>query len=195
MRVGYAGQNGHPYVAIGRVLVDRGEIPLDKISMQTIRAWLETNPDEAPEVMGVNTSYIFFTQLDIQDPALGPLGAAGTSLTPGRSLAIDRKYHALGVPVWLETELPPEGFGEGFSEGASEGESKNDGGTNSGERFERLMIAQDTGGAIQGAVRGDIFFGPGSEAADVAGRMKQQGQMSLLLPNALAARLTQATEK
>jgi peptidoglycan lytic transglycosylase A len=183
MRVGYDGQNGHPYVAIGRVLVDRDEIPLDKISMQTIRAWLEANPEGAAEVMGVNTSYIFFTQLDVSDPALGPLGAAGTSLTPGRSLAVDRKFHALGVPIWLETELPPERA------------KTSEGPPNSGERFERLMIAQDTGGAIQGAVRGDVFFGPGPKAADLAGRMKQQGRMSLLLPNALAAHLTQYAEK
>jgi membrane-bound lytic murein transglycosylase A len=173
MRVGYAGQNGHPYVAIGKVLIERGEMTREAVSMQAIRTWLTSHEAEAKEVMNINTSYVFFHELDITDPNLGPHGAGGTSLTPWRSLAVDRSFHALGVPVWLDTVLPP---------GSADGEAE-------GTPLQRLMVAQDTGGAITGPVRGDVFFGWGEEAADLAGHMKSQGTMTLLLPNALAARL------
>lgn len=172
VRVGYAGQNGHPYLAIGKVLVERGAMPLEEVSMQSIRAWLTANPEEGRDVMRQNASYIFFQELDVPDPDLGPLGAAGTNLTPGRSLAVDRKYHALGVPVWLETTLPNEETQE-----------------KKANPYNRLMVAQDTGGAIRGAVRGDVFFGAGPRATDLAGRMKQEGKMTLLLPRDLAARI------
>lgn len=181
LRVGYAGQNGHPYVAIGRALIERGEMTLEEVSMQAIRSWLTSHPDEAADIMRVNTSYVFFHRLEVSDPNLGPLGAGGTNLTPWRSLAVDRTFHALGVPVWLETTLPPDRVAGGPVA------SGDDAGT--GAPLQRLMVAQDTGGAITGAVRGDVFFGWGEEATDLAGRMKQQGRMALLLPNHLAARL------
>lgn len=177
LRVGYAGQNGHPYVAIGKVLLERGVMTRDEISMQSIRAWLTLNPDEAADVMKVNTSYVFFHRLNVTDPNLGPLGAGGTNLTPWRSLAVDRTFHALGVPVWLDTTLPPDAVDVADKENLVS--------------FQRLMVAQDTGGAIRGPVRGDVFFGWGEEATDLAGRMKQQGRMTLLLPNPLAARLVE----
>lgn len=177
LRVGYAGQNGHPYVAIGKVLLERGAMTRDEISMQAIRAWLTLNRDEAADVMKVNTSYVFFHRLDVTDPNLGPLGAGGTNLTPWRSLAVDRAFHALGVPIWLDTTLPPDAADVAD--------------TGALVPLQRLMVAQDTGGAIRGPVRGDVFFGWGEEATDLAGRMKQRGAMTLLLPNPLAARLAE----
>ncbi|HUO86727.1 MAG TPA: MltA domain-containing protein, partial [Thermoanaerobaculia bacterium] len=167
MRVGYAAQNGHPYVAIGRVLVERGAMSLEEVSMQSLRAWLEENAEEAAEVMAANPSYVFFRRLD----GGGPLGAQGVVLTPGRSLAVDRSFHPLGVPVWLAAAAPSPVPGE------------------PDRPLRRLLIAQDTGGAIRGPVRGDVYWGPGDEAAEVAGRMKHRGRMWLLLPRPLAARI------
>ena len=165
LRVGYAGQNGHPYVAIGRVLVERGAMELDEVSMQSLRAWLDAHPEEAAEVMAANPSYVFFRRLAGE----GPLGAQGVALTPGRSLAVDRSFHPLGVPVWLDATAPSPVAGEGDL------------------TLQRLLVAQDTGGAIRGPVRGDVFWGPGDEAAEIAGRMKHRGRMWLLLPRELAA--------
>jgi len=160
IRVGYAAQNGHPYLAIGRPLIDRGAIPADRVSMQSIRAWLAANPAEADRVMWLNASYVFFREITGE----GPIGAQGVALTPGRSLAVDPRFIPLGAPVWLDTTEP----------------SGQEGGP---ERiFRRLMVAQDTGGAIKGPVRGDVFFGHGAEPAAVAGRMKQRGRLWLLLP-------------
>ncbi len=169
VRLGYDGQNGWPSVLAGRVLRDMGALPRNNISMRTIRDWLESHPDEADQVMDQNTSYIFFKVLDPADAALGPNGAEGVPLTPGRSLAVDRKFHALGVPVFLDTTLPMDEAGT------------------PGQLFERLMITQDTGGAINGPVRGDVFFGAGDEAAKFAGRMKQMGRMYVFLPRSWAA--------
>lgn len=174
MRVGYAGQNGHPYLAIGKVLIETGEIAREEISMQTIRAWLMTHPEEGRTLMRQNASYIFFQDLGIMDPALGPLGAGGINLMPERSLAVDRTYHALGVPVWLETSLPP------VAEEENEAESM---------PYNRLLVAQDTGGAILGPVRGDIFFGSGPRATTLAGHMKEPGTLTVLLPHEVANRL------
>lgn len=156
MRVGYAGQNGHRYVAIGRPLIDRGAITREEVSLQTIRAWLHANPGEAAAVMNLNPSFIFFHEL--QDD--GPVGAQGVVLTAGRSLAVDAKFMPYGAPVWLDVEDPvaPE------------------------QRIRRLMVAQDTGGAIRGPVRGDFFWGHGADAEDRAGRMKSNGEYHLLLP-------------
>jgi membrane-bound lytic murein transglycosylase A len=160
LRLGYAGQNGHPYRAIGRDLVERGHMEVDEVSMQSIRTWLAEHPEAAAELMNENPSYVFFRRLDTE----APLGAQGVELTPGRSLAVDTRFHALGVPVFLDTTRPA----------AEEG----------GEvtPLRRLMVAQDTGGAIRGPVRGDVFWGPGDEAAAVAGRMREQGHLWLLLP-------------
>jgi membrane-bound lytic murein transglycosylase A len=160
MRVGYAAQNGHPYFAIGRDLIDRGALTRSEVSMQSIRKWLVEHPEEAREVMRKNASYVFFQELKGE----GPLGAEGVALTPGRSLAVDRKHLPLGVPVWLSAGMP----------GAKEGDRD--------QKIRRLLVAQDTGGAIQGPVRGDVFWGHGPEAAELAGRMKHRGRLWVLLP-------------
>ncbi|MGB0631477.1 MAG: murein transglycosylase A [Alphaproteobacteria bacterium] len=156
MRVGYAGTNGHPYTAIGRELIARGAVPPEQMSMQTIRAWLTANPADGARLMQTNKSYVFFRELTGD----GPLGAQGVALTPERSLAVDRRLLPLGLPVWLETAEPD------------------------GSPFKRLMIAQDTGGAIRGAVRADVFWGPGAKAADRAGKMKSPGRYWFLIPRA-----------
>jgi membrane-bound lytic murein transglycosylase A len=160
LRVGYAAQNGHPYFAIGRDLIERGALRKEEVSMQSIRAWLEAHPDDAAKVMERNASYIFFQELKGD----GPLGAEGVPLTPGRSLAVDRELLPLGLPVWLSAGMP----------GAREGEPD--------RKLRRLLVAQDTGGAIRGPVRGDVFWGHGDEAAEIAGRMKHRGRLWVLLP-------------
>lgn len=156
MRIGYAGQNGHVYFAIGRELVHRGELEKDEVSLQSIRAWLESNPREADAVMNTNKSYVFFHELK----GAGPLGAEGVALTAGRSLAVDRTLLSYGVPIWLDAEPPKAGE----------------------PSIQRLMIAQDTGGAIQSPVRGDVFWGYGPEAEALAGAMKSEGRYWVLLP-------------
>lgn len=162
MRVGYAGQNGHPYFAIGRALIDNGEVPKEQMSMQAIRTWLTAHPDRAAALMNQNASYIFFRELD----GAGPVGAQGVALTPERSLAVDRTLFAYGLPVWLDTTdgdtVPPSGLA-----------------------LQRLLVAQDTGGAIRGAVRGDVFWGYGADAAARAGRMRDPGRMWVLVPQTL----------
>ncbi|MBM3583668.1 MAG: murein transglycosylase [Alphaproteobacteria bacterium] len=163
LRLGYAAQNGRSYYAIGRALVERGELTKDAVSLQTIRAWLEAHPDEADAVMNLNGSYVFFRVLD----GPGPVGAFGVALTPGRSLAVDRRFVALGVPLWLDVTVP------GPAEGVPD------------ESLRRLVVAQDTGGAIKGVVRGDLFWGGGAEAEWRAGTMKHDGTYAVLLPKAL----------
>ena len=164
-RVGFADQNGRPYRAIGKDLIEAGAIPREQMSMQAIRDWLEAHPAEAPATMARNPSYVFFAELPDLAAAAGPLGAQGVPLTPGRSLAVDRKFLPLGAPMWLDTTVPePEG-----------------------ERpLHRVVVAQDTGGAIRGPVRGDVFWGAGPWAEHVAGHMKSPGQLYLLLPRSLA---------
>ena len=161
LRVGYAAQNGHVYVPIGRELIARGAMAREDVSMQSIRAWLLANPAEAVRVMNQNPSYVFFRPLDGE----GPLGSQGVVLTPGRSLAVDRTHLALGVPIWLDAEDP----------------------LDPNARVRRLMVAQDTGGAIRGPVRGDVFWGHGAEAAERAGRMRSSGRYWLLLPREVGA--------
>ncbi len=170
VRVGYAGQNGHPYHAIGRDLIDRGDLTAETVSMQSIRAWLDAHPEEAREVMARNASYVFFRTLD----GPGPVGSQGVPLTPGRSLAVDAGFLPLGAPVWLATRAPVPAL-PAATPGAAQAPP-------SDRPVHRLVVAQDTGGAIRGPVRGDLFWGPGDEAADVAGRMKHPGRMWLLLP-------------
>ena len=162
VRVSYAGQNGRPYVPIGRVLAQRGQIPLDQVSMQSIRAWLDAHPAEAAEVMNQNPSFVFFREVIGVRPDEGPPGALGASLTPGRSVAVDRAFIPLGAPLWLDTTDPV-----------------------SGSRLQRLVLAQDLGGAIKGPVRADFFWGWGKEAEEKAGRMREQGQDFVLLPRGL----------
>jgi len=170
VRVGYAAANGHAYTAIGRTLMQRGALTAENVSMQSIRAWLSANPAEAAKVMQSNPSYVFFREI-AAGPDDGPIGAAGVPLTAGRSLAVDRTFLPLGLPLWLDATRP------GDAEAAPD------------VTLRRLMVAQDTGGAIKGAVRGDVFWGHGAVAASVAGRMKHQGRVWLLLPTAVASRL------
>lgn len=164
VRIGYAGQNGHDYTAIGRVLIERRELTREEVSLQTIRHWLRTHPEEADEVMRANRSYVFFRVL----PG-APVGAAGIELTPGRSLAVDTKFLPFGLPLWLEATLPAR------PELGRQGETP----------LRRLVVPQDRGGAIKGPVRGDLFWGAGAEAEAIAGRMKQTGRLWLLWPKAL----------
>jgi len=167
LRVGYAAQNGRDYVPIGRKLIERGALARENVSMQSIRKWLADNPDQADGVMNENPSFVFFRELKGD----GPVGAQGVALTAGRSIAVDRRHVPYGLPLWLETQAPDADA------------AKPDG------AFHRLMVAQDTGGAIRGAVRGDVFWGYGEEAAGRAGRMKHPGRWFLLLPKAAATRL------
>ena len=157
LRLGYADQNGHPYKSIGKLLVERGELTLDQASMQSIKEWGNKNPDKLPALLASNPSYVFFRELP--DGLSGPLGALGVPVTAGRSLAVDPTFIPLGAPVYLTTTLP-----------------------NSTTPLNRLMMAQDTGGAIRGGVRGDFFWGFGTEAGEMAGKMKQPGRMWVLLP-------------
>lgn len=156
MRIGYAGQNGHPYTAIGRELILRGALTKENVSMQAIREWLAAHPEQAEEVMSVNKSYVFFTEIQGE----GPQGGEGVALTPLRSLAIDRSIFPYGLPFWLEAEHPLKNH----------------------PPIRTLMIGQDTGGAIRGAVRGDVFWGHGDEAEKMAGPMKSPGRYWVLLP-------------
>ncbi len=171
LRVGYAAQNGHPYTAIGRVMVERNIMKLEDVSMKSIRAWLDRAPArEARALREENASYVFFNELDLgDDDTLGPLGAQGVSLTPERSLAVDRRFYAMGAPVWVDID-------------PNEGEPEEN-------RFRRLMIAQDTGGAIRGAIRGDVFWGAGDRAGEIAGAMRREGRMIMLVPRSVAGRL------
>lgn len=161
VRVGFAATNDLPFFAIGRALISENKVPRDRASMQEIREWLRRNPDEAAAMMRRNGRYVFFRRIEGE----GPIGSQGVALTAGRSLAIDPSYLALGVPLWLETTWPA-----------------------SNKPLRRLMVAQDTGGAIKGPVRGDFFWGPGEAALEQAGRMKQSGRYYLLLPKAVAER-------
>ncbi len=157
VRIGYADQNGYPYKSIGKTLVERGELTLDKASMQGIKDWARRNPGKLTELLNVNASYVFFRELPSQ--LSGPLGALGVPLTAGRSLAVDPRVIPLGAPVFLSTTWP-----------------------NNSKPLQRLMVAQDTGGAIKGTVRADFFWGFGNDAGKQAGSMKQQGRMWVLLP-------------
>ena len=163
LRVGYAGQNGHPYYAIGRELVAREQLALEDVSMQSIRAWLADHPEEATEVMQRNASFVFFRELEGE----GPVGSQGVALTPERSLALDRTFYPLGLPVWLDTAPSTE---------EAEGPDL---------AVQRLVVAQDSGGAIRGPVRGDLFWGHGESAASIAGHMRHSGRMWILLPRHL----------
>jgi membrane-bound lytic murein transglycosylase A len=157
VRVSYAEQNGHPYRSIGRLLVERGELTLDQASMQGIKAWGRRNPHRLAALLQENPSYVFFRELPAS--ADGPPGALGVPLTAGRSVAVDPRAVPLGAPVFLQTTWP-----------------------NSTEPLQRLMVAQDTGGAIKGAVRADFYWGSGEEAGVLAGRMRQTGRLWVLLP-------------
>jgi len=153
VRLGYDGQNGQPYVAIGKKLVERGAMTADQVSLQSIRAWIKAHPDQASALMDENPSYVFFREL----AGDGPIGSEGVVLTAGRSLAVDRNFVPLGTPVYLAID-------------------------DNTSPLHRLMVAQDTGGAINGPVRGDVFWGFGSDAETHAGNMRARGRYYLLLP-------------
>ncbi|HCV12337.1 MAG TPA: murein transglycosylase [Candidatus Accumulibacter sp.] len=160
LRLAYADQNGHPYQSIGRVLVDRGEMSLEQASMSSIKQWARANPGRVSELLNANPSYVFFREETLRGKdGDGPKGALGVPLTPERSIAVDPRHVTLGAPVFLATTLP-----------------------DSAQPWRRLVMAQDTGGAIRGVVRADLFWGFGAAAGNQAGRMKQQGQMWVLLP-------------
>ncbi len=167
VRMGYAAQNGHAYTAIGRTLVERGLMQLEDVTMQSIREWLtNVDPARAKELREQNASYVFFRALEEPTDGLGPPGAQGVALTPGRSIAIDMRFHTLGAPVWVDID-PVAGAGEG--------------------RIQKLMVAQDTGGAIKGPLRGDVFWGAGDAAADIAGKMNVTGGIYILVPISVVA--------
>lgn len=157
MRIGYAGQNGHPYYAIGRELIKIGALTKENVSMQSIRKWLQDNPDQADKVMNTNQSYVFFREITGD----GPLGAEGVALTAERSLAVDRTLISYGLPLWVEIEHPDK----------------------EQPPMRKMMVAQDTGGAITGPVRGDVFWGYGDYAEDMAGKMNSHGHYWVMLPN------------
>ena len=165
LRVNYDSHNGWPYTPVGRVLIERKLVPKDEMSMQRIRQWMDANPDAAKDVRRQNKSYVFFriTDLSTEDEAIG---AQGVPLVPGRSIAVDRSLHAYGTPFFIAADLPI----------ANE---------KAGTKFRRLMFAQDTGSAIVGPARADIYFGAGDEAARIAGRIRHPGQFVMLLPREL----------
>lgn len=168
-RVGYAAQNGHPYHAIGKTLVDDGEMQLDDVTMQSIRTWLnEASEDDAARVRHTNPSYVFFADRGSAVGGEGPIGTAGVPLTPEVSVAVDPAVIPLGAPVWIVGDSAP-------------------------LKLHGLHIAQDTGGAIRGAGRLDLFLGRGAEAGEIAGRLKLEARVAILLPNPAARRLLEAS--
>jgi membrane-bound lytic murein transglycosylase A len=165
LRVNYDSHNGWPYTPVGRALIDQKLMNKDQVSMQSIRDWMEANPDQAKEVRRQNKSYVFFriTDLATEDEAVG---GEGVALMPGRSIAIDRSLHAYGTPFFIDADLPIAN-------------------QKVPTKFERLVIAQDTGSAIVGPARADIYFGAGDEAARIAGRIKNPGEFVMLIPRQL----------
>ncbi len=159
IRLAYADQNGQPYRSIGRYLVDSGELTLQETSAPAIRHWLQENSARMHEVLNSNPSVVFFREERIDDPSIGPKGSLGVALTAGRSVAVDATFVPLGAPLFLATTMPM-----------------------TGAPLQRLVMAQDTGGAIRGPVRADLFWGFGASAGESAGLMKEQGQMWLLWP-------------
>jgi membrane-bound lytic murein transglycosylase A len=165
IRINYDAHNGYPYTPVGRILIDRGIIPKDQMSMQKIREWMEQNPDGADELRRQNRSYIFFREVQLSDKDEA-VGAQGVPLTPGRSIAVDKSLHVYGTPFFIEGQLPIE------SEVSK-------------TPFHRLMIAQDTGSAIVGPARADLYFGAGVDAGKIAGRLKNNMRFVILVPKSL----------
>ena len=170
LRLSYAAKSGHEYTGIGGLLVHRGILLEEAMSMLAIRGWMVRHPQAARELMWENKSFVFFREADLEDPELGAVGAQHVQLTPQRSLAVDRSLWMFGTPVWLDTQAPS---GEG----------------NAMQPFRQLLIAQDTGSAIRGLARGDVYWGFGDAAARIAGPMKSPGQMTVLLPIEVAEEL------
>lgn len=159
--VSYAAKTGHQFSAIGKILVDQGELSLETVTMTSIKSWLWDNPDRAIKLMEKNQSYIFFKDLVLDNPDLGPVGAAGVQLTQTRSLAIDHQLHTFGTPIFVKSKLEIDGKTNAWS---------------------NLMIAQDTGSAIVGPQRGDLFIGSGNEAGEFAGQVKAEAEFTFLMP-------------
>lgn len=168
MRITYAAKSGHPFTGIGGILAEMGEILPQNVTMQSIRAWLAQNPDRVDKVLWRNRSYIFFRETELGDPDLGPVAAAKVQLEPGRSIAVDRLLHTFGTPFFIDApdlrELD-------------------------GQPFRRLMIAQDTGSAIKGAARADLFIGTGAAAGEIAGVIRHRADFYALLPRPLGEAL------
>jgi membrane-bound lytic murein transglycosylase A len=166
LRLNYIASNGQPYTPVGRFLIDRGIVSKEEMSLDKIRDWMEANPEEGKELRRKNRSFVFF-----QETPLAPheecIGAQGVPLTPLRSLAVDKKIHVYGTPIWIDADLPIV---------SEKPETK----------FQRLLIAQDTGSAIVGPARADIYFGAGEEVGHIAGRIKQFGNFVMLVPRAVA---------
>jgi membrane-bound lytic murein transglycosylase A len=168
IRVTYAAKTGHPFSGIGKLLIDRGEIDPKTVSMQSIRQWLADHPNQVDEVLWHNRSFIFFREAEVGDTKLGPIAAAKVALEPGRSLAVDRTFHTFGVPFFIssDTLLHIDG----------------------GKPFRKLMLALDTGSAITGPARGDIFTGSGGEAGRLAGSVRNSADFFVFIPTAAAVR-------
>ncbi|HEY7231868.1 MAG TPA: MltA domain-containing protein [Pseudolabrys sp.] len=168
LRLNYVASNGMPYTPVGKFLIDRGIVSKEEMSMDKIRDYMEMNPEEGKELRRKNRSFVFF-----QERPLGShdecIGAQGVPLTPGRSLAVDKKIHIYGTPIWINAELPIE---------SEKPET----------RFRHLLVAQDTGSAIVGPARADIYFGHGEEISHVAGRIKQYGDFVMLVPQSVAVK-------
>jgi membrane-bound lytic murein transglycosylase A len=165
IRINYDAHNGYPYTAVGRILIERGIIPREEMSMHKIREWMEQNPDGAKELRRQNKSYVFFREVNLSDKDEA-VGAQGVPLTPGRSIAVDKSLHVYGTPFFIEGELPIES-------------------EQSKTPFHRLMIAQDTGSAITGPARADLYFGAGADAGKVSGRLKHSMRFVMLVPKSL----------
>jgi membrane-bound lytic murein transglycosylase A len=165
-RVTYAAKSGHRFAGPGRILADLGEIPLADVTMQSIRRWFCENPGRVDEIVWQNRSFIFFRDAPVDDPALGPVAAAKVPLTPGRSVAVDRLLHTFGTPFFIDAPSLT-----AFD----------------GEPFRRLMIAQDTGSAITGPARGDLFTGSGFAAGEIAGVIRHPADFHALVPRPLVS--------
>ncbi|HEX3673467.1 MAG TPA: murein transglycosylase A [Rhizomicrobium sp.] len=170
-RVAYAGQNGRPYTPVGRTLIEQGALTRGEVSLQAIRGWLKTHTEKLREVLETDQSFVFFQEKPVGDATLGSEGSEGVALTPGASLAVDAHLHPLGAPFYVATTTAETDAGKSVP------------------LLQRLFVAQDTGGAIRGAVRGDVFWGFGPAAEDMAGRMTSRGRFFVLLPKPVAARL------
>ena len=166
IRVTYAAKSGQRFTGPGGILTKIGEIPLEKVTMQSIRAWFKAHPHRVDEILWQNRSYIFFREAAVDDPELGPIAAAKVPLTPGRSMAVDRLLHTFGTPFYVDASSLT-AFG--------------------GEKFRRLMIAQDTGSAITGPARGDLFAGSGDAAGEIAGVVRNAANFYVLLPRSLVS--------
>jgi membrane-bound lytic murein transglycosylase A len=182
IRVEYADQNGQPYRSIGRYLVDAHELTLDQATMPGIRAWAEAHPDRIDELLNANPSVVFFREAPVGDPNEGPRGALGVPLTAGRSVAVDPASIPLGAPAFLATPLRP----PASAPGASADKQGSGGQAATGTALQRLVMAQDTGGAIHGPVRADFFWGTGASAGAAAGQMRELGRIWLLWPKGYA---------